>query len=176
MTLPLKYQWLKNEPGPRMLLEALKLYGTREMPGNADNPEILAWAQETGLAKIYSADSIPWCGLFMAIVAKRADKPIPKDPLWALNWKNFGNPSPLPALGDTVVFKRGTGGHVGLYVAEDKDTFHILGGNQSDAVTITRILKTRMVAVRRPIWAIAQPSNVRPIWVSADGKISINEQ
>lgn len=176
MKLPVKYQWLVDEPGSRMLDVALALYGTKEQPGNADNEEILAWANELGLKKTYSADSVPWCGLFMAIVAKWADKEIPKDPLWALNWKNFGNPSPLPSLGDVVVFKREKGGHVGLYVAEDATTFHILGGNQSDAVTITRIMKNRKVAVRRPIWKIAQPANVRPIWISADGQISTNEQ
>jgi uncharacterized protein (TIGR02594 family) len=176
MNLPSKYNWLKAEPGPKILLEALNLYGAKEQPGTANNPEIVSWAFEVGVEQIYSADSIPWCGLFMAVVARRADKEIPRDPLWALNWRNFGIPSPQASLGDVLVFKREAGGHVGLYVAEDATTFHVLGGNQSDAVTITRILKTRMVAVRRPVWKIAQPANVRPIWISANGQISTNEQ
>lgn len=175
MKLPVKYQWLEKEPGPKMILEALKLYGTKEQPGTADNEEILEWAEELGLQKIYSADSIPWCGLAMAIVAHRAGKEYPKDPLWALNWRKFGNPSPLPSLGDILTFKRDKGGHVGLYVAEDASTYHVLGGNQSDAFNIIRMMKNRFVEARRSVWSIAQPANVRPIWISADGQISINE-
>lgn len=173
--IPDKYKWLLKEPAPKMLIEALKLVGTKEMPGTKDNPEIIEWAQETGLNKVYSADSIPWCGLFMAVVAKRAGKTVPKDPLWALNWRNFGVVASPGMLGDVLVFKRESGGHVALYVGEDKDCYHILGGNQSDAVTITRILKARCVGVRRPVYSIAQPLNVRRIYLSASGDVSTNE-
>lgn len=174
MTLPHQYQWLLAEPGPRMIIEALKLYGTKEMPGTADSPEILAWAQETGLTRIYSADSIPWCGLAMAVVAKRAGKQPPENPLWALNWAKFGVLSPKPSLGDILVYKRPSGGHVALYVGEDVGCYHNLGGNQSDAFNITRIEKSRCVAVRRPIYNI-QPANVRQIILSPMGSISTNE-
>lgn len=169
-----KYKYLVSEPGPKMLLEALKLHGKKEMPGNKDNPEILAWAKELGLERTYSADSIAWCGLFMSLVATRAGKIPPKDPLWALNWKNFGIASPIPSLGDVLVYKRNGGGHVNLYLGEDATTYHGIGGNQSDSVSITRILKSRCVAVRRPNYNI-EPSNVRPIWISAKGVISDNE-
>lgn len=30
MPLPVQYAWLSKEPGPKMLLEALKLFGTIE--------------------------------------------------------------------------------------------------------------------------------------------------
>ena len=173
--IPDKYKWLLKEPAPKMLIEALKLVGTKEMPGTKDNPEIIEWAQETGLNKVYSADSIPWCGLFMAVVAKRSGKTVPKDPLWALNWRNFGVVASPGMLGDVLVFKRESGGHVALYVGEDKDCYHILGGNQSDAVTITRILKARCVGIRRPVYSIAQPPNVRRIYLSASGDVSTNE-
>jgi hypothetical protein len=43
-------------------------------------------------------------------------------------------------------------GHVGFYWAEDDDTYYILGGNQSDAVTIARLqpqmLCRHLLAVR----------------------------
>lgn len=173
--LPERYKWLAAEPAPKMLIEAIKLLGTKEMPGTKDNPEILEWAEETGLDKKYSADSIPWCGLLMAVVSERAGKLIPKDPLWALNWKNFGVTVFPAMLGDVLVFKRESGGHVAIYVGEDRDCYHILGGNQADAVTITRILKARCVGIRRPVYSIAQPANVRRIFLSASGDISMNE-
>jgi hypothetical protein len=71
--LPLAYGWIDDlQPLPRMVAEARKLYGIAEVQGSGDNPVILAWAKELGLAKIYNHDEIPWCGLFVAIVAKRA--------------------------------------------------------------------------------------------------------
>lgn len=174
MQLPAQYTFLTSEPGPKMLVEALKLYGTKEQPGDMDNPEILGWANETGLSRIYSHDSIPWCGTFMAVVAQRAGKVFPAYPLWALNWTKFGVKVDRPMLGDVIVFKRPSGGHVGIYVGEDATTWHVLGGNQSDAVTIARIAKSRAVAYRRPVYSI-QPANVRVIKMAANGPISVNE-
>src|SRR3954462_9898058 len=106
MTLPAQYAWLSKEDGPKMLIEALKLFGTLEGPGAKDNPTILAWASEIGLAKTYSHDSIPWCGLFIGVVARRAGKDIPDSPLWALSWADFGKPAGAPMLGDVLTFKR----------------------------------------------------------------------
>jgi uncharacterized protein (TIGR02594 family) len=174
MNLPDQYKWLLNEPGPKMITEALKLYGTKEMPGHEDNPEILSWAKETGLSRVYSADEVPWCGLFMAVVAKRAGKDIPENPLWAQNWQNFGQGWTNAEFGDVLVFKRPSGGHVALYVGEDDQCYHCLGGNQSDAVTITRIDKSRCIAIRVPIYN-KRPDNIRKIHLSATGAISLDE-
>lgn len=173
--LPEKYKWLLNESGPRMLIEALKLYGTKETVGPNDNPVILAWAKETGLDKVYKSDSVPWCGLFMAVIALRAGKEVPKDPLWARNWAKFGQNVAQPGLGDVLVFERVGGAHVALYIGESPDSYFCLGGNQGDQVSVTRILKSRCIATRRPIWKTAQPDNVRKIVLEADGVLSTNE-
>jgi uncharacterized protein (TIGR02594 family) len=174
MNLPLKYAWLKTEPAPRMLLEGLKLYGTKEVVGKQHNPVILGWARELKLQNVYTVDEIPWCGLVHAFIAKQAGKPVVKDPLWALNWSKWGDPSPDPMLGDTLTFKRPGGGHVGLYIGEDKTTYHVLGGNQQNAYNITRIEKTRLYAARR-LYAIGIPENVRKVFLSASGIVSVNE-
>lgn len=158
-----------------MLVEALRLYGTLEAPGTRDNATIIAWANECGLQKTYSHDSIPWCGLFMAVVAKRAGKPIVDSPLWALSWADFGVATTRPELGDVLTFKRNGGGHVALYVGEDASCFHCLGGNQSDMVSITRIARSRLYRARRPIY-IAKPANVRSVKLAASGAISTNER
>lgn len=172
--LPAQYAWLSKEPGPKMLVEALALFGTVEAAGSKDNPKILAWAAEIGLAKTYSHDSIPWCGLFIGLVAHRAGKPVVDSPLWALSWADFGKPATQPMLGDVLTFKRNGGGHVALYVGEDAGAFHCLGGNQSDKVCITRIAKSRLYKARRPIYNV-QPSNVRKIVLASNGKLSTNE-
>ena len=178
MPLPPKYAWLPKVDGlPLMVQQALKLYGVHEGVGAADNPTILAWAAEVGLQHQYTADSIAWCGLFMALVAHRAEKPVPADPLWALNWSNFGVPAGQPALGDVLVFVRPGGGHVGLYIGEDTGptaAYHVLGGNESDQVMITRIDKHRLHAARRPAYHVP-PAGVKPHILAASGALSTNE-
>lgn len=182
MPLTKQYRWLADEPGTRMIKEALSLLDTSEVLGVKNNPTIIAWAKEVGgnVADVYKADSIPWCGLFMAVVGKRANKEIVAAPLWALNWGNFGHQSPKPMLGDVLVFVRRTSngsraGHVALYVGEDNECFHILGGNQSDKVCVTRIKKNRLYAARRPNYNV-QPSNVRVIKLTSKGSVSTDEQ
>ena len=167
MTLPSNYEWLLKEPAPRMLLEALNLYGTKEKPGTANNDMILSWADELGI-KDYKADSIPWCGLFMAIVAKRAGKTVPANPLWARNWLKFGKPVTTIKLGDVLVFRRGSGGHVALYVGEDETHYHGLGGNQSDNTNIIRLNKKDLLGARSE-YKIKQPSNCRKIQLAPSG-------
>jgi uncharacterized protein (TIGR02594 family) len=178
MTLPTKYSWLTKEGAPKMLVEALKLYGTLESAGTANNPTIVKWAEELGedVEDVYKADSIPWCGLFVGVVAKRAGKEVVKSPLWALSWATFGTYSPTPMLGDVLVFTRTGGGHVGLYCFETKTHYGVLGGNQSDSVSIALIDKKRLYTARRPEYSISQPRNVRQIIISDDGNISTNEQ
>jgi uncharacterized protein (TIGR02594 family) len=174
MSLPKQYQWLLHEGGPKMLLKALELYGVTEVVGPKHNPIILDWARETGLSSVYKADEIPWCGLFMAVIALRAGKKVPVNPLWALNWANFGASVSQPMLGDVLTFKRDGGGHVALYIGEDATAYHVIGGNQGNAVSITRIAKNRLYkAVRTPY--NNQPANVRRIELSAQGSLSTNE-
>ena len=180
--LPEKYSWLSKEGAPKMLLAALAEYGTKEYPGSGNNTKIVGWAKEVGgsVARDYTNDSIPWCGLFMALIAKRSEKDLPANPLWALNWVHFGVSVPVPMLGDVLVFKRqtstGVAGHVTLYVGEDAEAYHCIGGNQGDSVSIVRISKSRLFAARRPIYKIGQPANVRRVFLSPSGNISNNEQ
>lgn len=177
MTLPKQYAWLSDEPGPRLLTEFLKVLGTSETPGRGNNPSIMSWARAVGLERIYKADSVPWCGLAMAYVAGQAgwDNAPRGNALAARNWAVWGNPSPVPELGNVLVFSRKGGGHVGVYVAEDDTAFHVLGGNQGDTVSIKRVAKARMIAARECPWRINKPANIRRIRMTAGGPLSINE-
>jgi uncharacterized protein (TIGR02594 family) len=167
-----QYAWLAKEHAPRMLIEALKLYGVTEVVGMENNPAILAWADEIGVGNLYNADSVPWCGLFVGVVAKRAGKPVPHNSLWARNWAQWGMVSKAE-LGCVLVFSRETGGHVGLYVGEDDAHYHVLGGNQSDCVCIRRIEKSRMIAARSCY--NVKPDNVRIVKLAASGAASTKE-
>lgn len=197
--VPSQYAWLPKVKGlPLTIKEGLGLFGTKEVVGRGSNKTIIGWRDELNGATTngkpiivgYSDDDIPWCGLFAAIVVFRRLKNIlevVKDPLWARNWAKYGVEvakqvsgklinvaGRTPSLGDILVFVRNGGGHVGFYVGEDANYFHVLGGNQSNAVTITRIAKSRCIAVRRPPYKI-NPAGMRPFHLAASGGVSTNE-
>jgi uncharacterized protein (TIGR02594 family) len=167
---------LKLVTPPKMVREALALYGTLETPGTRDNSTIVQWSKETKTKDDdwYAHDSVPWCGLFMAVCAQRAGKAVPINCLGALSWRAFGMQVPVAMLGDVLVFTRKGGGHVGLYVGESKDSYFVLGGNQGDKVCITRILKSRIHSIRRPIYN-EQPESVKQYFYTNTGDASTNE-
>jgi uncharacterized protein (TIGR02594 family) len=172
----MSYDWLKNERSPKILVEAVKHIGVKEIVGSKHNPIILNWAKDLGLSNVYTADEIPWCGLFIAFCAHSANLEVVDKPLWALSWANYGTKANDPMLGDILTFKRNGGGHVGIYVGEDNIYYHVLGGNQGNEVSVTRIAKSRLFKARRTAWKIAQPSNVRKVHLEAQGIITTNEQ
>jgi len=195
MSATAQYDWL-NTIGllPRIISEGLKEYGVKEVAGKGDSAVIMGWAAEVGVPALgykYTADQVPWCGLYAAVIAKRAGKNIPAGPLYALNWSGFGTavairkglsvsnplvflPGKAASLGDVLVFRREGGGHVGFYIGEDDNYFCTLGGNQSDSVSITWIAKSRCVAVRRPAYT-SPPDTVKPYRLARSGAISTNE-
>jgi uncharacterized protein (TIGR02594 family) len=177
--LPEQFGWLHQESGPKVLVCALSDYGVKEVPGAASNPVILGWAKELGLDGAYTNDGIAWCALATAHWVYQAGYAPVEKPLWALNWADWGNPADVPSLGDVLVFRRktatGFAGHVGLYVGEDDSRFYVLGGNQGDAVCIEPVLKSRLVAARRSPFRVAQPSNVRPVRLTASGAHETSE-
>ena len=183
MNLPQDYKWLTELPVlPRTISIALELFGTQEVVGRGSNPKIMAWRdllKEAGVKGLedYTDDDIAWCGLLAAIVTfrRRTDaSEVVDEPLWAQNWATYGVKSPKAGLGDVLVFKRPGGGHVGFYVGEDSECYHVLGGNQSNKVCITRVQKSRCIAVRRPRYA-NQPETVRAFHLSSSGEVSKNE-
>lgn len=178
-TLPPKYQWLLKEKSPAMLTEALKHYGTLEHTGKGSNANIIAWAKEVGCSAWYTDDDIPWCGLFVGVVAKRCGYPFPASKLLAARqWINWGEPitKGREMLWDVMVFKREGGGHVGFLVGMNNNAYLIYGGNQSNAVGFAWIAKERLIGARRPVYKIGEPSNVRRIVLTDTGALSVNEK
>lgn len=156
--------------------EAKRQLGTAEKPGPASNPKILQWASARGIP--YKNDDIPWCGLFVAhcIGTTLPLERLPNNPLGARNWHKFGSAC-SPAEGAVLVFWRGAKngglGHVGFYKGEDDAAFHVLGGNQSNRVSIARIGKDRLLGARQP--ATAPPLTGGPVFLTKAGALSSNE-
>ena len=101
---------------------------------------------------------------------------MPSNPLAARAWSRFGVGSDA-AIGTVLVFWRGSRsgwqGHVGFYAGEDESAFHVLGGNQTDAVTVARIGKDRLLSMRWP--QTAPPPEPEAIDHPAGGALSTNE-
>jgi uncharacterized protein (TIGR02594 family) len=72
------------------------------------------------------------------------------NPYWARNWLQFGRDT-KPVIGAVLIFVRGSGGHVGFAIGQDDTHFFVLGGNQSDAVTVARVAKSRLLGARWPL-------------------------
>lgn len=173
--IPSKFKFLSTiGPLPKMVNFALDKLGVEEVPGPLSNQDIMMMARVTKLNKVYTNDDIPWCGLFMAYVVISSGRTPVKNPLTARNWTSWGVAASTAKLGDILVFERGTGGHVGLYIAEDKEGYYVLGGNQANTVSIVRIKKDRLLAIRRPEYRLA-PFSAKQYFLAASGEFSSNE-
>lgn len=156
--------------------EAVRLIGVKEDTSRQSNPDIIRWAK--GLNIDYKDDDIPWCGLFVAhcIGSTLPDEPLPAGVLGARNWAKLGDRCD-PVQGAVLVFWRGDRngrlGHVGFYRGEDAESYHVLGGNQSNAVNTTRVGRNRLLEARWPRTA-ASLSGAK-ITAVGRGKLSHNE-
>lgn len=66
-------------------------------------------------------------------------------------------------------------GHVGFYAGEDAGAFCVLGGNQSDQVSLAWIAKNRLVGARWPA-SVPPPVDARPTKLARNNaKLSIAE-
>ena len=133
-----------NGPDAPWMDEALRKMGLHE---GTHNRTLSNWLKSDG-ATVGDPSKIPWCGDFVeTAIALTLDEPLPVNPYLAANWVKFGIQC-RPQYGAIMSFWRGSPsswkGHVAFYVAEDDEAYHILGGNQRNSVSITRIGKNRL--------------------------------
>jgi uncharacterized protein (TIGR02594 family) len=163
---------------PPWLAEARRHLGLRERAGSAHNRTILSWLAKLGAS--WRDDETPWCGTFVAhcIALTVPAEPLPANPFGARNWLRFGAPLTRAAPGALLVFHRGTPGgwqgHVGFHAGEDADAFHVLGGNQDNAVSIARIGRNRLLGMRWPRTA-PLPRVMAPVALPGRGTLSTDE-
>ena len=129
----------------------MQAYGRHE---TRDNAWLRQWLKSDGKT-LGDPDAQPWCGDFVdtAIALALPKEPRPGDlgenPYWALNWALLGVPVG-EVYGAVAVFKRDGGGHVGFAIGQDRSHIYVLGGNQGDAVNVTRVKREQLRALRWP--------------------------
>lgn len=156
---------------PSWLKIARSYDGLKEIPGPRHNQTIIRWLGK--LNAWWSNDETPWCGVFVAHCMQESNLPYPKFYMRAKAWSDYGSLLRRDRLapGAILVFDRAGGGHVGFYVGEDAGFYYVLGGNQSNAVNVMKLGKSRLVASR---WPKGEPVIGGPVQMTG-GKVSINE-
>jgi len=127
-------------------------YGEREIVGNLSNQRILQ-LQQKYTPWIENDGDIAWCAMFMSHCCQAIGYQLPKPILAARQFLDIGVAIEKPVLGDLVIFWRGSPhgwkGHVGIYIREQDGIIWTLGGNQTDAVTISAYQSSRLLGYRR---------------------------
>ncbi|MEM6663060.1 MAG: TIGR02594 family protein [Pseudomonadota bacterium] len=153
---------------------ALRKKGLHEGRNNAELRKFLKSDGKT----LGDPARLPWCGDFVetCIAVTLPEATVPTNPYLARNWLKFGT-TVDPCFGSVMVFWRGSrsghSGHVGFYYSEDADTYHILGGNQSNTVSVTKLRKNRFLGARMP--NVGGPYPRKMVKGKGDWKITENE-
>lgn len=98
---------------------------------------------------------LPWCGdaTESAIVKTLPNEVVPNNPFWAQGWKDFGIDAKGPKVGSVGVIRwNASSGHVGFVANYDKarNRVLLLGGNQSNAITLSWFGYGNFIAFRWP--------------------------
>jgi len=136
-----------------ILNEFLKNYGVKEINGSEHNPSILAMFAEIGFDWVKD-DETAWCSAALNYFCKKLGYER-SGKLDARSWLKMPIKVLKPSLGDIVVLwresKESWKGHVGIFVSEDKarKRVYILGGNQSDMISIASYPSERVLGYRQ---------------------------
>ncbi len=140
-----------SEEFPWMPL-ALGELGTSELtaPGQS-NPRVIEYLRSTDLGvELAGDDSTPWCSGFANWCVQKCGY-AGTNSAAARSWLDWGRTLQRPRRGVVVVLKRGqTGGHVGFFIRRDAERLWLLGGNQSNQVSIAGYDPTRLLDYRVP--------------------------
>lgn len=132
--------------------EAKKYIGVKEIPGPKSNPLISGWIKAAADWLDRDDSSTPWCGCFRGAIGLATGTGVPDGHYRAANWMSWGEKVRSirdAIIGDTLVFKRTGGYHVGLFAGWDGDSLLVLSGNQGNSVNISKHSASDIEAVRR---------------------------
>lgn len=145
---------------PEWLKVAFRDLGLHEIAGDEANARIVEMYAAAGHPEI-KKDEVKWCAAAVGAWLDEAGYSNTGS-LLAISYRNYGTPldkdKKLPR-GAILVFPRTGGNHVCLLVEDNGEYLTVIGGNQSDGVTITRFRKATLLAAR---WPKNAPEPVQP--------------
>jgi uncharacterized protein (TIGR02594 family) len=125
--------------------------GQREIPGAGSNPRIADYILSSGHPEA-ADDATAWCAAFVGACLDRAGVTGTRS-LLARSYLDWGRPAETPEAGVIAVLSRGRDpalGHVGFLLGMTEDRVILLGGNQSDAVSVEAFERSRLLGLRLP--------------------------
>ena len=151
----------KGTPMTQYMDIARSLLGTKEVSGPAGNPRILEMYRSVGHEWVKD-DAVAWCAAFVGHCLEKSGIRSTRL-LTARSYLSFGQEiEPSKAReGDIVIFTRGSSawqGHVAFFVSATATQIKVLGGNQSNAVTMASYARSRLIGVRRPFEKVEMPA------------------
>ena len=144
------------QPGdPPWLKRAFTEVGVHEIEGSKSNRDIERFLQSTVEGPPgHMADEIHWCSAFVNCMIEEATLLEGTNSVAARSWLKFGKRTKDPVRGCIVVFSRPNNGpnsgHVAFFLRKTGDKIRVLGGNQSDAVSIRDFPESRLLDYRLP--------------------------
>lgn len=141
---------------PPWLAVARGEIGIKEIPGpNLSNPRIEEYLRTTR-AGPHAVEDVPWCAAFVMWVLQQTGIP-GTGALAARSYMKWGVPLARPIEGCVCVLWRenpkGFKGHIGFWLADDRDKLVLLGGNQANAVMVRPYPRARLLGFRWPTQA-----------------------
>jgi uncharacterized protein (TIGR02594 family) len=138
--------------GVPWMREADRWLGLREIAGSKHEPQILNWWEAT--KQSYRDDETSWCAGFVGGVLEECGIVSTRSAA-ARSYEKYGDAVASPTYGAIVVFWRGSKsgwqGHVTFLVGvTSSGDLLCLGGNQSDAVTVAKFDRSRLLGFRFP--------------------------
>lgn len=136
---------------PKWLERAWSELGQREVHGAGHNPHIVDLFRDIG-HDTAAHDEIAWCAAFVGACLERAGEASTRS-LMARSYLAWGTPIEVARLGAIAVLSRGDNpalGHVGFVIGTTADAVLLLGGNQSDRVSVEAFEQTRVLGLRWP--------------------------
>jgi uncharacterized protein (TIGR02594 family) len=128
--------------------------GVHEVEGAEANPRIVEYASHTTLKA--TSDEIPWCSAFANYCVDTAGSK-GSGSAAARSWLDWGIVLEKPILGCVVVFERKdannpNAAHVAICDHPDisNGIIRVIGGNQSDGVTVARSPVDKVLGYRSP--------------------------
>ncbi len=115
--------------------------GVHEVEGDGSHPRIAAMFAQGGFAG-QDDGKVPWCGIAMSAWMRESGIAPPVEGARARAWLEWGEPLAKPVPGCVAIYTRTNNpqhGHVALFLSHKDGRDMILGGNQSDGVSITSI-------------------------------------
>lgn len=136
---------------PAWLTAAWRELGQKEIVGGADNGRIVSYFRQSGHPEI-GDDETPWCAAFVGAMLEHGGQKSTRS-LRARSYLNWGVAIERSRSGAVAVLSRGRNsalGHVGFVVGETDDALILLGGNQSNAVSVQAFDRSRLLGLRWP--------------------------